>query len=66
MRLVFRTGMLVPAKLVDYISIEKKVNEYTRGKTNNEHCCESEMVLTRALAIKEYKRVNKCKSAQEM
>ncbi|XP_074374646.1 uncharacterized protein LOC141715059 [Apium graveolens] len=60
-------GVGVPTKLVDDILIEKKLSEYTLDEEQVMNiAAKSEMVLTSALAEKEYKCVNNCKSAQEM
>ena len=60
-------GVVVPTKIIDDVTIEKKVSEYTHEEENMMNiAAKAEMVLTSALAEKEYKRVNNCKSAQEM
>ncbi|KAL8093193.1 hypothetical protein AgCh_035182 [Apium graveolens] len=62
-----RDCVRIPTKTVDDIIVKKKVSEYNleeEGTMNR--ASKAEMVLTSALAEKEYKRVNKCKSAQEM
>ncbi|XP_063935386.1 uncharacterized protein LOC135147042 [Daucus carota subsp. sativus] len=60
-------GTIIPTKIVDDVTIEKKVSEYTHEKEDRMNiAAKAEMVLTSALAEKEYKRVNNCKSAQEM
>ena len=60
-------GTILPTKIVDDIIIEKKVSEYTHDEEDRMNiAAKAEMVLTSALAEKEYKRVNNCKSAQEM
>lgn len=60
-------GVLIATKIVDEISIEKKVSEYTHEEEEIMNvAAKAEMVLTSALAEKEYKRVNNCKPAQEM
>ncbi|XP_074355801.1 uncharacterized protein LOC141695455 [Apium graveolens] len=60
-------GVVIPTKMVDDIIIEKKVTEYnTIEEERMNIAAKAEMVLTSALAEKEYKRVNNCKSAQEM
>ena len=60
-------GIIIPTKIVDDITIEKKVSEYTHDEEDRMNiAAKAEMVLTSALAEKEYKRVNNCKSAQEM
>lgn len=57
-------GVVIPTKTVDDISIEKKVSEYTpEEEIRMSIAAKAEMVLTSALAKKEYKRVNNCKSA---
>ncbi|XP_074356229.1 uncharacterized protein LOC141695924 [Apium graveolens] len=53
--------------MVDDIIIEKKVSEYNAIEEERMNiAAKAEMVLTSALTEKEYKRVNNCKSAQEM
>ncbi|XP_063942630.1 uncharacterized protein LOC135150298 [Daucus carota subsp. sativus] len=60
-------GTIIPTKMVDDTIIEKKVSEYTHEEEDRMNiAAKAEMVLTSALAEKEYKRVNNCKSAQEM
>ncbi|XP_074337365.1 uncharacterized protein LOC141674555 [Apium graveolens] len=60
-------GVVIPTKTVDDIIIEKKVSEYnTIEEKRMNIAAKAEMVLTSALAEKEYKRVNNFKSAQEM
>jgi hypothetical protein len=60
-------GVVIPTKTVEDVTIEKKVSEYTHEEENMMNiAAKAEMVLTSALAEKEYKRVNNCKSAQEM
>ncbi|XP_063945940.1 uncharacterized protein LOC135151421 [Daucus carota subsp. sativus] len=60
-------GTIIPTKIVDDITIEKKVSEYTHNEEDRMNItAKEEMVLTSALEEKEYKRVNNCKSAQEM
>ncbi|KAL8120256.1 hypothetical protein AgCh_017419 [Apium graveolens] len=56
-----------PTKTVDDIIIEKKVSEYTlEEEATMNIAAKEEMVLTSALEEKEYKRVNNCKSKQQM
>ncbi|XP_074323647.1 uncharacterized protein LOC141660551 [Apium graveolens] len=65
--MAIKDGVEVPTKLVDDILIEKKVSEYTLDVEQVMNItAKAEMVLTSALAEKEYKRVNNCKSAQEI
>ena len=60
-------GVITPTKTVEDVIIEKKVSEYTPIEEERMNiAAKAEMVLTSALAEKEYKRVNNCKSAQEM
>ncbi|KAL8105312.1 hypothetical protein AgCh_029195 [Apium graveolens] len=60
-------GVHIPTKIVDDILIEKKVNEYNlEEEATMNIAAKAEMVLTSALAEKEYKRENNYKSAQEM
>ena len=60
-------GVRIPTKTIDDIIIEKKVSEYNlEEEATMNIAAKAEMVLTSALAEKEYKRVNNCKSAQEM
>ncbi|XP_063938069.1 uncharacterized protein LOC135147938 [Daucus carota subsp. sativus] len=60
-------GTIIPTKIVDDTIIEKKVSEYTHEEEDRMNiAAKAEMVLISALAEKEYKRVNNCKSAQEM
>ena len=60
-------GVIIPTKTVEDITVEKKVSEYTPIEEERMNiAAKAEMVLTSALAEKEYKRVNKCKSEQEM
>ena len=60
-------GVIIPTKIVDEIIVEKKVSEYTLVEEERMNiAAKAEMVLISALAEKEYKRVNNCKSAQEM
>nr|XP_017217213.1 PREDICTED: uncharacterized protein LOC108194785 [Daucus carota subsp. sativus]XP_017246620.1 PREDICTED: uncharacterized protein LOC108218215 [Daucus carota subsp. sativus] len=60
-------GIIIPTKIIDDVIYEKKVSEYTHEEEDRMNiAAKAEMVLTSALAEKEYKRVNNCKSAQEM
>nr|XP_017239461.1 PREDICTED: putative histone-lysine N-methyltransferase 1 [Daucus carota subsp. sativus] len=60
-------GIIIPTKIIDDVIYEKKVSEYTHDEEDRMNiAAKAEMVLTSALAEKEYKRVNNCKSAQEM
>ncbi|XP_074342508.1 uncharacterized protein LOC141680089 [Apium graveolens] len=60
-------GVVIPTKTVDDIIIEKKVSEYIAiNKERMNIVPKVKMVLTSARAEKEYKRVNNCKSAQEI
>jgi len=60
-------GVRIPTKTIDDIIVEKKVSEYNlEEEATMNIAAKAEMVLTSALAEKEYKRVNNCKSAQEM
>ncbi|XP_074377144.1 uncharacterized protein LOC141718665 [Apium graveolens] len=60
-------GVIIPTKMVDNIIIEMKVGEYNTIEVERMNItAKAEMVLTSAFAEKEYKRVNNCKSAQEM
>ncbi|XP_074346623.1 uncharacterized protein LOC141685419 [Apium graveolens] len=60
-------GVLVPMKSIGDELVEKKFSEYNPEKESQMNIADKvEMVLTSALAVKEYKHVNNCKSAQEM
>ena len=60
-------GIIIPTKIIDDVIYEKKVSEYTHDEEDRMNiAAKAEMVLTSALAEKEFKRVNNCKSAQEM
>nr|XP_017228692.1 PREDICTED: spindle pole body component 110-like [Daucus carota subsp. sativus] len=60
-------GIIIPTKIIDDVIFEKKVSEYTHEEEDRMNiAAKGEMVLTSALAEKEYKRVNNCKSAKEM
>ncbi|XP_063948083.1 uncharacterized protein LOC135152179 [Daucus carota subsp. sativus] len=60
-------GTIIPSKIVDDVTIKKKVSEYTHEEEDRMNiAAKAEMVLTSALTEKEYKRINNCKSAQEM
>ncbi|KAL8120843.1 hypothetical protein AgCh_017861 [Apium graveolens] len=60
-------GVRIPTKTIDDTIVKKKVSEYNlEEEATMNIAAKAEMVLTSALAEKEYKRVNNCKSAQEM
>ncbi|XP_063945976.1 uncharacterized protein LOC108203293 [Daucus carota subsp. sativus] len=65
--MAIKDGIIIPTKIIDDVIYEKKVSEYTHDEEDRMNiAAKAEMVLTSALAEKEYKRVNNCKSAQEM
>ena len=63
--MAIKDGVLVPMKNIGDELVEKKVSEYNPEEESRMNiAAKAEMVLTSALAEKEYKRVNNCKSAK--
>ena len=60
-------GVTIPIRIINKKTIEKEVHEFNIVEEEIMNTVvKAKMVLTSALAEKEYKRVNKCKNAKEI